>query len=212
MSSSTLSNTLRHAFAAAAVFALAFAPLATSAQDGDVQMTESGPGGVSTQQIIHVSATVTAVDQKNRIITLKGPEGNVADFAVSDDVQRLKDVKVGDMLDVGYLESVGLDFREATPEEMKNPLTVTDASDRADKKQAPAGAKMQTTRAVVTLEGMSRLDNTLTVLTPRGNYFIVEVQDGMVKWESLHIGQTMVGTYTEALVMSIDPAAKKIKK
>jgi hypothetical protein len=104
---------------------------------------------------------------------------------------------------------VGLEFREATPEEMKEPYKVTEATERADASAAPAGAKARTIHAVVTLEGASRWLHTLTVRGPKGNYFVVEVDPNAVKWEELRIGQTMVGTYTEAVVMSLEPAAKK---
>lgn len=68
---------------------------------------------------------------------------------------------------------------------------------------------MRTVRAVVTVEGASRWLETLTVKGPRGNYFVLATEPGTVKWEELCIGQTLVGTYTEALVMSIEPVAKK---
>lgn len=182
--------------------------ITASAQE-QVQMTTATSEGVSTEEIITMTATVTAVDQKARTVTLKGPEGNEITMAVGEEVTRLAEVKVGDLLDIGYLQALGLEFREATPEEMKNPLTETIETEKADKTRAPAGAQLRTVRAVVTLEGMSRWLSTLTVLGPRGNYFVVEVEPSAVKWETLRIGQTMVGTYTEAMVMSIEHAEKK---
>ena len=187
--------------------------LLLAATNGSAQtktMTSSA-SGVNTEQVVHMTGTVTAVDQKARTVTLKGEQGNEMTLAVGDDVKRLNEVKVGDQLNIGYLESVGLEFREATPEEMKDPLKVTEETQRAGMSEAPAGGKARTTRAVVTLEGMSRWLNVLTVKGPRGNYFVVEVAPDMVKWEELRIGQTMVGTYTEALVMSLEPAAAAAK-
>lgn len=173
---------------------------------GTVKTTTSSASAMGKEQVTHMTATVTAVDQKARTVTLKGEDGEMTTLTVSDEVKRLNEVKVGDQLNIGYLESIGLEFREATPEEMKDPLKVTEETQRAATTEAPAGGKARTTRAVVTLEGASRWLNTLTVKGPRGNYFVVEVGPDMVKWEELRIGQTMVGTYTEALVMSIEPA------
>lgn len=205
------SNPFRIRFCTTLCVALLAMPFALRAQE-QVVMTTSGPGSVGTEEITTITATVTAVDHKARTVTLKGPEGNEMTMPVGEEVKRLNEVKVGDLLDVGYLEAVGLDFREATAEEMKNPLTETIESDKADKTRAPAAAALRTVRAVVTLEGMSRWLNVLTVKGPRGNYFVVEVEPGMVKWESLRIGQTMVATYSEALVMSITPSTKAAKK
>ncbi|HMC97014.1 MAG TPA: hypothetical protein VKG92_05140 [Flavobacteriales bacterium] len=176
---------------------------------GQVKTTTASASGVTTEQVTHMTATVTAVDQKARTVTLKGQAGSEMTLTVSEEVKRLSEVKVGDQLNIGYLESVGLEFREPTAEEIKEPRKVTEQADRSDMASAPAGSKLRTIRAVVTLEGMSRWLNNLTVRGPKGNYFVIQVKPDMVKWESLHIGQTMVGTYTEALVMSIEPAAKK---
>ena len=184
------------------------APLRNTAQDA-VTMTTASSDGVATENVTYMTATVTAVDQKARTVTLKGPEGNEMTMEVGTDVKRLDEIKPGDQLEVGYVEAVGLEFRQATAEEMKDPLKVTDVTERADRKDAPAAGTMRTVRAVVTLEGMSRWLNTLTVRGPKGNYFIVDVGPGVVKWEDLRIGQTMVGTYAEAVIMSISPAAKQ---
>lgn len=204
----TMRSTINKAFGVTLLAALFLAPLLGRSQE-QISMSAGSSSGVSTDQLTYMTAMVTAVDQKARTVTLKGPEGNEMTLGVGDDVKRLDEIKAGDLLDVGYLESVGLEFREATEEEMKDPLKVTEEIEKAEKGDAPAGAKVITTRAVVTLEGMSRWMNTLTVRGPRGNYFIVDMGPDMVKWENLRIGQTMVGSYTEAVVMSIDPAVKK---
>ena len=202
MSTQILPPTLRRSFSATALTIFLAAGL--HAQDKATKTTTLG-----TQEISHMTCTVTQVDVKDRIVTLKDEDGVESTYAVGDDVKRLADVKVGDKLEIGYMESVGLEFRDPTPEEMAEPLKVTDMSDRADKTRAPSGAQLQTTRAVVTVEGMNRLLNTMTVRGPRGNYIVLQVQPGQVKWESLHLGQSLVGTYSEALVMTIDPAMKK---
>lgn len=66
-----------------------------------------------------------------------------------------------------------------------------------------------TIRTVVSVERISRWLSALMVKGPRGSYFVVEVDPASVKREELRIGQQMVGTYTEAVAMSIEPAAKK---
>ncbi len=202
MNTRTVPTTLRRSFSAAALSLFLVAGL--HAQDQAAKATTLG-----TQEISYMTCTVTQVDVKGRLVTLQDEFGMETVLAVGDEVQRLDEVKAGDKLEIGYMESIGLEFREATAEEMAEPLKVTEMSDRAGKKQAPAGATMETTRAVVTIEGMNRLLNTMTVRGPLGNYLVISVDPGMVKWEDLRIGQTLVGTYSEAMVMSIDPVKKK---
>ena len=148
-------------------------------------MTAASSDGVGSAEMEYMTATVTAVDQKARTVSLKAENGEEMTLAVSEEVKRLSEVKVGDQLTIGYLVAVGLEFREPTAEELKEPLKVSEETQRAATTEAPAGGKAITTRAVVTLEGASRWLNTLTVKGPRGNYFVVEVAPDMVKWESL---------------------------
>ena len=195
------------AFTIAILAVIVLLPLSGIAQVST--MTATKTESVTTEQITHMTATVTAVDQKTRTLTLKGAEGNEITMTVGEEVKRLNEIKVGDQLEVGYLQSLGLEFRPASMEELKDPLKITEMSDKADNSRAPAGAKLRTIRAVVTVEGVSRWINTVTVRGPLGNYHIVSVEPDMVKWETMCIGQTLVATYTEALVMSIDPVKKK---
>lgn len=183
-----------------------FVPVTSHAQ---VRTTTTTAHAVGTEEYNEMTATVTAVELETRTVTLKGQDGAETTLVVSDAVKRLAEVKVGDQLVVSYLASVGLDFRAPTAEEMKEPYKELKQTEKADAAHAPASATQRTIRAVVTVEGMSRLLNALTVKGPRGNYLVIEVAPGMVKWEELRIGQTMVGTYTEAVVVAIEPAAKK---
>lgn len=81
---------------------------------GDVvKRSEAGqkPGGKATRQVA-VLADVVAVDTKNRIVTLKGPGGNVVEMIV-EDPERLKNVKKGDQVQALYSESLALKVEPA---------------------------------------------------------------------------------------------------
>lgn len=56
-----------------------------------------------------ITAKVTAIDQKTRVVTLTGPEGNSVTFTAGPDVKRLAEVKQGDTLTVRYTEALALD-------------------------------------------------------------------------------------------------------
>jgi hypothetical protein len=76
------------------------------------------PGGLvaNTQSI---TAKVTALDQKTRVITLTGPEGNSLTFEVGPEVKRLNEVKVGDSVTLRYTEALMVDVvatGQAAPE------------------------------------------------------------------------------------------------
>jgi len=60
-----------------------------------------------------ITAKVTAIDHKTRVITLTGPKGNSLTFTVGPDVKKLDQVKQGDEVVVSYTESLLVDVVEA---------------------------------------------------------------------------------------------------
>lgn len=74
-----------------------------------VQLAAPGekPGGIiaSTRE---TSATVNAIDQKNRWIVVTGPRGNTVGLRVGDTIENLGDIKVGDRIVLRYTEAFAL--------------------------------------------------------------------------------------------------------
>ena len=65
---------------------------APSSQKSAGQKVISGTVG---SDMVTATATVVKVDQKNRIVTLKGEDGTVEDIEVGDEVKNLPQVKAG---------------------------------------------------------------------------------------------------------------------
>jgi membrane protein implicated in regulation of membrane protease activity len=55
-----------------------------------------------------VTATVEAIDQAKRLVTLKGPEGKSRTIKVDPRVKRLPDVKKGDQVVVRHTEGLAI--------------------------------------------------------------------------------------------------------
>jgi Cu/Ag efflux protein CusF len=70
------------------------------------------PGGHAVRQV-SVVADVVSVDAKKKLVTLKGPGGNVVDLAV-EDPEQLKNIKKGDQVEALYSESLAVKV-EAVP-------------------------------------------------------------------------------------------------
>jgi len=71
-------------------------------------MTRSEPGakpGGSIARQVQVMADVVKVDHKNKVVTLRGPRGNMVDLAV-EDPEQLKNIKKGDQVQAVYTEAV----------------------------------------------------------------------------------------------------------
>jgi hypothetical protein len=76
-----------------------------------VNMAEKGanPGGVITQ-VVQVQVRVDAIDYDNRTVVLTGPEGNSFKLNVDERVKRLNEVKVGDIVVVGYTQALAAEM------------------------------------------------------------------------------------------------------
>lgn len=71
----------------------------------------SKPAGVIAQQTT-VTVTIAAIDPAAPTVTFKGPNGNLTTIKVRDP-QRLKGVKVGDLVDITYTEAIAVTVDEA---------------------------------------------------------------------------------------------------
>jgi Cu/Ag efflux protein CusF len=64
---------------------------------------------------VEVSANVEKIDYQRRLITLKGPEGNVRTLKVDPRVKRLNEIKVGDDIVLRRTEAVALEVTSPKP-------------------------------------------------------------------------------------------------
>ena len=158
--------------------------------------------------LVSISASVEAIDQASREVTLKGPLGNSVTFTVDQRVKRLDEVKVGDLIRADYYVSIAAELRKPTPDEEKTPFVMLDAAGKAPPGTSPAAGGLRRFRVVTTVEGLDRPTGTITVKGPRGNFLTARVADPS-RLTQMRIGETIVVTYTEAMAISLEKAEKK---
>jgi hypothetical protein len=147
--------------------------------------------------LLHGTGLITAIDHADREMSLQTSDGRIETFTVDKRVKRFNEAKVGDTVSVAYYLGYNAEVRPPTAAEEQNPLVVLDTSSRAGANAPPAASNMRQIRAVVTIEAMDRVNQTLTVKGPRGKYFTARVKDPS-RMEQVHIGDTIVMTFTEA--------------
>ena len=159
-------------------------------------------------EVTEFRATVTAIDQSKRLVTLRDEQGGEATFQADEGVKNLPQVKVGDEL-VGVLsESVVLELREPTAEELETGTDILEVVATAEPGQKPAGEFVRQIRAVLTIVAIDKAAGTATLRGPAGNSRTIAVRD-RANLDRVKIGDTVVATYTEALALEVRaPAAK----
>jgi hypothetical protein len=149
-----------------------------------------------------VVGKVTDINKETREITLMGSYGDLLTVAASDAVQRFDEIAVGDVIAFGYIRYLKAEFRQPTPEEIANPLTVLTEVSKAPEGLDPAGTAGAIVKGVVTIEALNRPFMLATVKGPKGNYLTLPVEDASLL-EKLHIGQVLVLTYAELKVAAL---------
>jgi len=125
--------------------AIALGSSAHGQQEGPASKQEITIEGVGTMQVTTIKASVEAVDQQNRIVTLKGPRGNVFAVPVGERVKNLPQVKAGDVVHIAYFEAVAVDAKK-TDAALAGSETYEE--DSAPPGEKPAGVVLRKVHAI----------------------------------------------------------------
>src|SRR6188768_1545100 len=115
--------------AVAVLAALGAAPL--YAQDS------AAAKGKGVMEVGRVTATVEAIDQKTRNVTLKTSDGEKFTVTAGDDVRNLAQVNKGDIVTVEYGQALAVKL--AKTDNKTRARTVTEGVQRAEPGQKPGG-------------------------------------------------------------------------
>lgn len=153
----------------------------------------------SMAKAVTVTATVAAVDMKNRVVTLKGPEGNEFAVAAGSAVKNLGKIQVGDTVDATYMQAVALDFQKGDGIRMS---VSTGAADTAGAGNMPGAAALKRTTIVTNIWAMNEAQGTVTVLGPYGQLTEVHLKDPS-QLSGVKVGDQMKITYTQAVATAV---------
>jgi len=186
---------------AAVVSALALVPPAI-AQSSGAAVTRA-PGKVSMSQAMEGSATIAAIDKASRTITLKRTKGDEVKVVAGPEVKNFDQLKVGDVVNVTYLESLALELKKGGG--LKVEKTEKAGVVGAQPGATPAGAAG---RQVTVVGDVIKLDAATQTITVKGPERTVELKArDPEQFKLIAVGDQIQATYTEALAVSVTPAA-----
>jgi len=152
------------------------------------------------EALITLEATVTAINQETREVTLQNSEGESITFIASDEVRNLAQVEVGDKLKVEYLEAI--EIRVLAPGEAEVGAQQIVSGGRAELGEKPAGGAISETTIVAVIEAIDKENQTATLKGPEGNSKVVKVRNPE-NLEKVAIGDKVMITYTEAMAVKV---------
>lgn len=160
------------------------------------------PGGMIVNEI-HAQAVVKAIDYEKRSVDLTLPSGETKSLTVSQDAVNFPQVKVGDTVDISYVESLAISLLGPA----EKPVT----SEGAAVVLAPVGAKpggfvakTQTITARVTM--IDPATRMVTLTGPEGNTRAVKAGPEVKRFNEIRIGDQVTVNYTEALLLDVKTA------
>ncbi|MGJ7506544.1 hypothetical protein [Variovorax sp. GT1P44] len=148
---------------------------------------------------VTITATVAAIDMKNRVITLKGPEGNEFAVKAGSAVKGLDKIQVGDSVDATYVRAEALDFQKGDGIRM---AARTVAADAAGSAGMPGAAAVERTTVVTNIWAINEAQGNVTVLGPHGHLTEVHLKDP-TQLIGVKVGDQMKITYTQAVATEV---------
>jgi hypothetical protein len=160
---------------------------------------------VAKGKIIKATATVVGVDQKSRIVTLKGPEGNIFDIKAGDEVRNLAQVKAGDLVTLKYYQSIMIELVKGgkVPEGTQKKATM----ERAKPGEKPSGMIGGQVTVTAKITAVNKKDQTVSLKGPAGKTVVVKAKNPK-NLEKVKAGDEVMITYTEAVAISVESAKK----
>ena len=192
--------------ALSALAALAFVGLPSSPVRA--QGTGAAIGGVGQSDLVTVRATVKAVDQAKRTVTLVGPHGDTLVLEVAGNAApSLAQVNPGDVVVARYYESTTFVLQPGGMPIPQNTLAVAQAE--ADPRGLPAdvvASRLMVSGVVVAVDPAAR---TLSVVNAEGGQVrkikVTNPQNQQLL-SMVNVGDTITAFISEAVAVSIQPA------
>jgi len=166
----------------------------------------SEPGKAAVARTVEVAAQVVAIDKATRTVTLKGPRGNIVDVVAGDEVKNFAQIKVGDFVVVRALQSLTLALQKTKSGGAA--ISATETAVQAKPGQRPAAAAAREVTAIAKVTAVDRKASTISLRGPRGNTVTLDVQNPD-HFKVVKVGDEVQVVYTEAVAISVEPAAKK---
>lgn len=152
-----------------------------------------------------VSATVESVDQHDRAVLLRGPQGGLLTVVAGPEVRNLAQLKAGDRVIVRYREALAASL--ARPGTAPPPVQASQRAERAALGQKPGGAAEQTIKLRVRITQIDKRHNLVSFIGPAKIERTTEVLDPQMQkfLHTLRVGDEVDLTYTEAVAVSVEP-------
>jgi Cu/Ag efflux protein CusF len=149
-----------------------------------------------------ISATINAIDETNRLVTLAFEDGTVNTVLAGPEVRRFNELKVGDKVTFRYHASAVLQLHKAGETALTS--SAKEGIERSTGSK-PGATMAQQVTAIVTVEAIDPVLPSITVKTDDGSRVTYHVENKK-NLEGVSVGDRIEITFTRALMISVSDA------
>ena len=155
---------------------------------------------ISKATTVKGTATIQSIDATTRTAVLRTSDGEEDAFVFGPDVKRFNELKVGDRINITYLESIVVTAHR--PGTASN-VTATSGALVPGTGKTPAGTLSQQVTTTVTVKAINPSVPSVTVTTADGRTVTRKIEDKK-NLEGIKVGEKLDITYTQAVLMSAE--------
>jgi Cu/Ag efflux protein CusF len=185
-------------FAYLGLVSLIILSLVTFAAAKEKEMAK--PGGMAVDAI-SITATVVKVDQAKRMITIKGPAGNMMDVVLGQEVKNFDEIKENDQIKARYVESIAVFVEKSDAKPAASETTTVELAPIGYK---PGAVVVDTVEATAQVLSANYAKRTLKLKLPNGGAKTVKVGKQVKKFKQIKKGDEVVVRYTQAVALTVE--------
>ena len=165
--------------------------------------TQNRPGALEGELVV-ITATVKAIDKKNRVVTLQSTDGKVAKVKCGPEVRNFAQIHVGDEVKTSLLETVEL-FVTGNDDPAAERVTEVGRAPLGSRPGFAAVDAVEVKASVVAIDYQTRK---VTLKGPEGNVINVTAGPEVRRLSEVKVGDSVVARLTRAVSIEVrKPAA-----
>jgi hypothetical protein len=169
--------------------------LSACAQQAEVSKPAYVTSGIVTER-----ATVLAVNRPERMVVLRGEDGDTRGLILDERVKNFDQIEVGDVVTAQYQEETAIFVRPSTGAPTED-ATGTLRTARPGEK--PGAVATRTNEITATVEGIDYPNRTVTLKGPRGRTRTIRVSPEVENFNAVRKGDEVVVRHTNAVAVAV---------
>ncbi|MBC8012347.1 MAG: hypothetical protein H7067_19880 [Burkholderiales bacterium] len=157
---------------------------------------------------VHTTVTVEKINHETREVTVKGEQGGLRTVIAGPEVKRLKEIHVGDTIEVVYAESVIVLAGDSAGAPAGG--AVADVI-RAEKTEKPGGAAVVSVGVLATITALDATARTVTLQGPERTVTVSVGADAQ-PFDKIKVGDSVYLEITQAIAVAVTKSAPAAAK